>query len=180
MNHSNDIDRYESQAGALHAWIDGLSAAELDAHPVPGTWSMRELVMHMLDSDLVYGHRMRKIAAEKRPLLMGYDETLWASTPSLQSGDLAPLATIFELHRRWIASFLRALTADAWQREGVHSERGVVTIEKLLGTMIGHVPHHEKFAAAKREKLGKPMKATNATTATKATGTAGATVGAHR
>lgn len=157
-SHATDIDRYESLAGAMHRWIDGLSPADLDAHPVPGTWSMRELLLHMLDSDLVYGHRMRKIAAEKRPLLMGYDETLFAQTPALQAGDPKGLATIFELHRKWIAAFLRALPEDAWTRDGVHSERGMVTISKLVATMIEHVFHHEKFAAAKRDKLGKPMR----------------------
>jgi len=157
MSHANDIDRYESQSEALHHWIDGLSPADLDAHPVPGTWSMRQLVVHMLDSDLVYGHRMRKIVAEAKPLLMGYDETLWASTPALQGGDLKVLASIFDLHRRWMAGVLRALPAEAWQREGVHSERGIVTIGKLVSTMLGHVPHHETFVAAKRDKLGKPL-----------------------
>lgn len=152
-----DIDRYESQAAELRRWVDGLSSAQLDAHPVPGTWSMRELVAHMLDSDLVYGHRMRKVAAERRPLMMGYDETIWAATPALQVGDATAMATIFELHRGWIASFLRALPAEAWSREGIHSERGVVTIASLLSTMLNHVPHHAKFAEAKREKLGKPM-----------------------
>lgn len=153
-----DIDRYESQAAELHRWVDGLTAADLDAHPVPGTWSMRELLAHMLDSDLVYGHRMRKVAAEKRPLMMGYDETLWAATPALQVGDAHTIATIFELHRRWIASFLRALPVEAWSREGIHSERGVVTIATLLSSMLNHVTHHARFVEAKRQKLGKPMK----------------------
>ncbi|MBX3355486.1 MAG: DinB family protein [Phycisphaeraceae bacterium] len=152
------IDRYESQAGSLHAWIDGLSAADLDAHPIAGTWSMRELVIHMLDSDLAYGHRMRKLAAEKKPLIMGYDETLWSANAALQAGDLKVVASIFELHRRWVAAFLRALPANAWTREGIHSERGIVTIEKLVRTMTEHVPHHATFVAAKREKLGKPLR----------------------
>ncbi len=154
---TTDIDRYESQASELHSWIDGLSSDDLDAHPIPGTWSMRELLAHMLDSDLAYGHRMRKVAAERRPLMMGYDETLWAATPALQVGDAKAMASIFELHRRWIAAFLRALPAEAWSREGVHSERGIVTIGSLLSTMLDHVPHHATFAMAKREKLGASM-----------------------
>lgn len=153
-----DIDRYESQAGALVRWIDGLSPADFDARPIPGKWTIRELVTHMIDSDLVYGHRMRKVAAQDRPLLMGYDETRWASNPALQAGDPMPAAVIFEAHRRWIAAFLRALPPEAWKREGVHSERGIVTIASLLGNMLDHVPHHEKFLIAKREALGKPMR----------------------
>jgi len=153
-----EIDRYEAGASDLHRWIDGLSPADLDAHPVANTWSMRQLVVHMLDSDLAYGHRMRKITAEQKPLLMGYDETAWSSVPAMQVGDLKVVASLFEAHRQWVAAFLHALPEDAWQREGVHSERGIVTISKLIGNMIGHVTHHEPFVVAKRAALGKPMR----------------------
>ena len=37
------------------------------AFPVPGKWSVQQLVMHMLDSDLVAGERMKRIIAEPRP-----------------------------------------------------------------------------------------------------------------
>ena len=56
------IDRYEAGAELLAPAIAGLSSAELDAHPVPGTWSVRQIVVHLLESDLAAMHRMRRIS----------------------------------------------------------------------------------------------------------------------
>lgn len=42
------IDRYEQGAAELRQAIEGLSPAELNAFPVPGTWSIQQIVWHML------------------------------------------------------------------------------------------------------------------------------------
>ena len=47
-----------------------------------------------------------------------------------------------------------ALTDSALQRVGTHTERGPRTLEQLLTTTIGHIPHHVKFIHEKRLALG--------------------------
>lgn len=152
------IERYASQAGAMKRWIAGLSRADLLAHPVPGTWSIQNLVVHMLDSDLVATHRMRRIAAEECPLLIAYDETLFAKNINEEATDLSVVADLFELNRRFTAGFLRSLPTAALQRAGVHNQRGKVTLQQIIEIYVHHVDHHEPFLTAKRAALGKPMR----------------------
>jgi uncharacterized damage-inducible protein DinB len=57
------IDAYAGQADGLGKWIDGLTEDELSAHPVEGRWSVRELVVHMYDSELVGADRMKRVIA---------------------------------------------------------------------------------------------------------------------
>jgi len=45
------------------------------AVPVPGTWSLQQIAIHMMDSDLIASDRMKRIASMDKPLLCGYDET---------------------------------------------------------------------------------------------------------
>ncbi|MBX9581782.1 MAG: DinB family protein [Gemmataceae bacterium] len=47
------IEQYAAGATVPADLIRGLSAADLDARPEPGRWSLRQLVVHLLDSDLV-------------------------------------------------------------------------------------------------------------------------------
>jgi hypothetical protein len=65
---------------------------------------------------------------------------------------------VFESSRRLVAQLLRALPDDAFAREGVHNERGIVTLGGLLDGYVWHVDHHMEFAKQKRERLGKAMK----------------------
>lgn len=151
------IDRYEAQAHDIGHWVHGLTEAELDAFPVPGTWSVRQLAVHMLDSDLVATHRMRRIAAEEKPLLVSYDETAFSKVPAINAGSVTDVADLFAINRRWTADFLRALPEAAFERVGVHTQRGLVTIGQFVAIYIQHVDGHRGFLEAKRAKLGKPL-----------------------
>ena len=72
------IEQYEAGAGVPALAIRGLSVEDLDAHPVPGTWSLREIVVHLMDSDLVGSERMKRVIAMEEPSLLGYDESAFA------------------------------------------------------------------------------------------------------
>jgi hypothetical protein len=54
-----------------------------------------------------------------------------------------------------MALILRSLPDSAWARVGVHTERGLVTLEQ----MNEHIPHHVKFIHEKRQALGLPKPA---------------------
>lgn len=157
MNRSM-IERYEAQSHELKHWVHGMTDHDLDAVPVPGTWSVRQLTVHMLDSDLIATHRMRRIAAEEKPLLVGYDETGFSRVPAINAGSLEDVAELFAINRRWTADFLRALPDAAFDRQGVHTQRGLVTIGQFVEIYIRHVEHHRTFLQDKREKLGKPLR----------------------
>ena len=151
------IDRFAAGAAVPSAWIRGLSAAEIDAFPVPGTWSIRQLVLHVLDSDLIAVHRMKRIIAESNPLLIGYDETAFAKHLGYERMDAGAACECFRLNRDLMTQILRGLPEEAFARSGVHNERGKVTLLELVLMYEGHLTHHLKFLKEKRAKLGKPL-----------------------
>lgn len=149
------VRRFRDGAEALHPNIDGLTEHQLDSHPVPGTWSVRELVIHVMDSDLIATHRMKRIVAEELPLLISYDETAFAQKlygPHL-SARLA--CDLFRFNRLHTAEMLEKLPDEAFAREGVHNQRGKVTLREMVGMYVHHVDHHLKFAKEKLARLGK-------------------------
>ena len=151
------IDQFESQATVLQHWIQGLSPAELTSRPVPGKWTVQELVVHMLDSDIAAGHRMRRIAAEQLPLLIAYDENAFAANLHYHAADLSQVADLFRLNRLFTASWLRTVPAADFARTGVHNHRGTLSLIDMLGLYIRHVTHHQTFLVEKRSVLGKPL-----------------------
>jgi len=157
MSYQNAIDRFAAGATVPGAWIRGLSAADLTAFPVPGTWSIQQLVHHVLDSDLIAVHRMKRIIAEERPLLIGYDETLFAKKLGYEGMDVAAACECFRLNRELMVQILRRLPEAAFDRFGIHNERGKVTLREMVDMYVGHLTHHEKFLEEKRAKLGKPL-----------------------
>jgi uncharacterized damage-inducible protein DinB len=150
------IDRYEAGSDALSRWIAGMTREQLLATPVAGTWSMQQLVIHMLESELAAVHRMRRIVAEELPLLIAYDETLAAKNLSYEMTDAVQAAQLFQMLRAFATAWLRTLDSAAFSRQGVHNQRGKVSLAAMITLYAQHGEHHATFASAKRVALGLP------------------------
>jgi hypothetical protein len=152
------IERYAAGARTLSPAINGLTRDELNAFPVPGTWSIQQIVLHLMDSDLVASDRMKRIVAMDNPLLMGYDETAAAQKLCYEQLDAQVACEVFEKNRLLTAEMLRRLPDEAFARTGIHSERGKLTLAELVVDYAEHLDHHLKFIRQKRELLGKPLR----------------------
>jgi uncharacterized damage-inducible protein DinB len=151
------IERYAAGADVLGKSIEGLTRADLLAFPVPGTWSIQQIVLHMMDSDLIAADRMKRVAAEDHPTLIGFNETAFAKTLAYDQVPAKEACEVFRLNRRITAELLRRLPDSAFSRMGYHNERGEVSLEQLLTTYTDHLEHHMKFLREKRKLLGKPL-----------------------
>jgi hypothetical protein len=151
------IEGYAAGADVLGKSIQGLDRADLLAFPIPGTWSIQQIVLHMMDSDLIASDRMKRVAAEDHPTLIGYNETAFAKTLAYDRIPAQDACEVFRLNRRITAELLRRLPDAAFQKTGFHNERGELTLEYLVSGYIEHLDHHLKFIKEKRKLLGKPL-----------------------
>ena len=156
------IEEYETGGDSLRKAIDGLSKPELLALPSKdagiGLWSIQQVVIHLMDSDLIWAARMKSIIAEDHPRILGYDESKFAANLFYAEQDAERTVRILDLNRRQFAKVLKKLPDSAFQRSGQHNERGTITLEQSVRGMVEHLQHHLKFIAQKRNILGKPLK----------------------
>ena len=157
MDHSALIEQYEAGADVLERGLEGLSKDDLLAYPVPGTWSIQEIAIHLMDSDLIGADRMKRTIAEDRPSLLGYDENAFVKNLRYDVQDVHASAAIFAANRRLFALVLRTIPTKAFARIGVHNENGPETLETQLKKYIKHLEHHMTFLRKKRALLGKPL-----------------------
>ncbi len=152
------IATYRNGGKLLDSAIAGLSLAELRAYPVPKTWSIAEITLHLMDSDLVLSDRMKRVIAEDNPTLIGFDESAFARNLFYNRLDPHAAADIFNRNRLFMSSILEHLPENAYQRVGTHNQRGKITLGAMLQTCIDHLEHHIKFILHKRQLLGKPIR----------------------
>jgi hypothetical protein len=150
------IESYLEGPVNLRSTVVSMSREQLLARPVPGKWSTMEVVCHLVDSEQAWCHRMKRVIAEPKPLLIGYDERRFAESLAYHERDLEEELTLLEGMRQQMARILRTLPDLAWSSTGVHSERGLMTLVDLLRDEAEHVPHHLGFIAEKRSALGLP------------------------
>ena len=151
------IELFDAGADIPARAIAGLSQAELNAFPVPGTWSIQQIIVHLWESDLAASHRMRRIIAEETPLLIAYDETACAKALFYEQEDIARVCRLFDDNRRMTADLLRRLPDAAFSRVGIHNQRGKVSLADMVQIYVDHIRGHMVHLLRKREMLGKPI-----------------------
>src|SRR5216117_1682958 len=60
------------------ASVAGLDDATLDYKPNPQKWSIREIVAHLADVEVLYAYRFRQMLADREPVLAPIDQDDWA------------------------------------------------------------------------------------------------------
>lgn len=155
MSHAQLIDGYLAGARELRAAVDGMTAEQLDARPIAGKMTTREVVCHIADFEPVYADRMKRVIAEDNPPLRGGDPDVWMPALAYGKRDLEEELAVVDAVRAQLARILRAVPDAAWSRTGVHSEAGPLSLEELLRRITNHMPHHIAFIEAKRAALAK-------------------------
>jgi hypothetical protein len=170
----------------LRKLLKGLTEKQLARRPAPGKWSIKEIVAHLADGEVVLGSRYRFIAAHEKPAIQGYDQDLFVEMLGVENATTEDLLDDFEMARMVNIGLLTRLPDEAFARVGVHSERGEETIDTIVTLYAGHDRVHlaqvetirtglfppKKKGAKKARKPAKPPKAAKAGSAPKPKGKA--------
>jgi DinB family protein len=146
------IEQYAAGPARLKAALAAVAAAALTWRPKPGEWSAHEIVVHCADSETNAFVRIRFLAAEPEPVLVGYDQDRWATTFDYHALPLEAALAVVEAVRASTAALLRRLPEAAWSRVGRHTESGRYTAEDWLRTYADHLEGHARQIAANVEQ----------------------------
>ncbi len=135
--------------GRLRRLVRGLTERQLGTRPAPGKWSIREIVAHLADNEVVLGGRYRFIAAMDRPPLPGFDQDAFVANLGVDRAKTADLLDDFAMARAVNIGLLERIGAAAWHRVGLHAERG----EESLGHLVTMYAGHDRIHLAQIETI---------------------------
>lgn len=139
---NNPLDVIAATPHNLAALVRSSPETQLGHSPAPGKWSVREILCHLADCEIVFAFRIRQTLAEPGHVIQPFDQDFWARTYSAYSAHEA-LAT-FTAVRHWNLALLGSLTSKAFQSVVTHPERGTMTLQTIVETMGGHDINHQR------------------------------------
>jgi hypothetical protein len=140
------VARYRSGASVFRETVADASEAELDVRPFAGEWTVREIVHHLCDGELSSAIRLRRLVAEDRPLLQGYDEGEYARRLHYADRPVGPSIEAMAAARASTLDLLERLDEAEWARTGTHSEQGPYSVEAWLRDYASHPHDHAEQA----------------------------------
>ncbi len=118
------IERYRDGYRVVAEAVLDLTDGQLDRRPADGGWSARRVVHHLADSEMMSAIRLRRLIAEERPAIQGYDEMEFAERLYYDARPIAASLDALKAARATSLEILERLTEAEWARAGTHSESG--------------------------------------------------------
>jgi uncharacterized damage-inducible protein DinB len=134
------IDILRATPAALQSLLAGLTVEQMDAPLAPGKWSVREVLAHLADCEIVWAFRMRQALETPGALVTPFDQDAWATRYSAYSA--ADGLRTFLANREWNLALLTTVTPAEQSNLLTHPERGTFPFRELLESIAGHDLNH--------------------------------------
>ena len=126
----------------LASLVEGLSSEDLGRRPAPSKWSIREIVAHLADDELVCAYRIRLILSSPGTAIQAFDQDVWARTGKYSTADVKESLMLYRTLRQQNLRLLHSLSPEEWDMFGVHAERGVESLRHIARYFAGHDVNH--------------------------------------
>lgn len=138
LGRRDPMDVLAATPAELEEALDRLSHTQITKPEAAGKWSIRHVLQHLADSELVWGWRLRLVLAQNRPPLTGYDQDLWADRLGYAAVEAEDAVQDFTVLRNANLRLLSRVKPTDLDRVGVHVERGEESVRHMIRLYAGH------------------------------------------
>jgi len=106
-----------------------------------GKWSLKEVLLHVTDTERIFSYRALRIARGDKTSLPGFDENVFAAASNADSRTWESILEEFEAVRKSTDLLLQSFSEKQLDQSGVTNE--LPTTTKAIGLIVyGHILHH--------------------------------------
>jgi hypothetical protein len=149
MSREELLAKFRTGYSDVEKALAGATDAELDRPAADDGWTARQVAHHLADSEATAYVRLRRLIAEDRPQIVGYDEPEYARRLHYERPIASSLA-VLKAVRDASLELLESLTPEEWERAGTHSESGTYSVDRWLEIYAAHSHDHAEQIRAAR------------------------------
>src|SRR5439155_12325909 len=127
----------------MAAAVKGVDVKTLRYKPAPNKWCILEILAHLADAEVVFGHRIRQCLAEADSTICPMDQDAWANNLGYMEAPVEESLGAFRYARAANVRLMRRLNEADLEKSAYHPERKrKVTVGEIVGYMQAHDPNH--------------------------------------
>lgn len=123
------------------AFLQVLPPEKWEYRYAPEKWTIKEIILHLMDSERVFAYRILRIGRGDQTPLPGFDQDVFVPNSDANNRSAKSLIEEYETVREATLQLIRNFTPEMWRRTGIASG---VSFSPLSIAFItaGHEIHH--------------------------------------
>jgi hypothetical protein len=140
-NHMPLMEQFNQSTHQLSLIMDGLNEENTDYSYLKGKWSLKEMFLHIIDTERVFSYRALCISRGERQKLPSMDQDEYVIRSEASSREIESLKREFLSVRESTILMFSSFSEKQWQSKGWVGPFEFTVI--MLGYIIvGHLNHH--------------------------------------
>ncbi len=118
-----------------------IPADKINYRYAKGKWTIKEMLLHIIDTERIFAYRALCIARQDTSALPGFDENTYADNSKAAKRDWKELIEEFKAVRQSTAILLGSFDKKQLDSTGTASGKPVYVLG-IAFTIVGHINHH--------------------------------------
>lgn len=137
----NPLEQLRGQSALLKELLAYLTDEQALSRYAPGKWSIKESLVHMIDTERIFAYRALRIGRGDQTPIPGFEQDDYVPNSGADARSLANIWHEYDTVRAATLSLFDSFTPGVYERSGVASGH-TLSVRALAHMIPGHEAHH--------------------------------------
>jgi len=137
-----DIQAYLQVYDQIEQELEELSDDQLRWKAAPESWSVTEVLAHLVDHSIIVSFRIREILSGSEVTLPAFNQDAWVSGQRANEGNAKDILLAARSLVQYHSLLFDRLTEEEWGKTGINFKGEPVSIAVIVPAFVKHVQGH--------------------------------------
>lgn len=135
------LNTMKTNCKTVPSFLKSINSDRLDFRYAEGKWTIKEILLHLIDTERVFAYRALRIARHDKTELPGFDQDNYVASSDANTRTLESLLSEYDSVRAATLTLFESFDDKALQQIGVASE-SEISVRAMAFIIVGHENHH--------------------------------------
>lgn len=135
------LKHLKDNLGKIKNFVLALPAEKLDYRYAEGKWTIKEILVHIIDDERIYAYRTLRFARKDNTELPGFEQDDYANNSCANQRNIENIFSEYEAVRHSTIAMFNGFAKEVFNRSGIASGN-IMSVRAAVYHIAGHELHH--------------------------------------
>lgn len=139
---TENVNAYLNAYYEIEQVMKELTEEQLRWKAAPGSWSVTEVLTHLVDHSIVVSFRIRELLSGSETRLPAFNQDAWVSGQRGNEGDVQDILLAARAFVSYNSLLFKRLPESEWERTAINFKGESVSLSIIITSFVAHVNGH--------------------------------------